>query len=202
MDILSGFPTTKDKYKHVLLVVDSYSKWCEVFPLQTQEATEIADILYKEIITRYGAPRVLISDRGRNFMSNLVKALSEMFQITRHLTSSYHPQTNVSVERINSVIIQALRAYTKNQQDDWINLLPWNMMAYHATPATQSTFTPFFMLFGREMRTNRYLFDTEISYITRPSNFLKPNPPELRNFKKDCVKEYGASSTEIQTSVW
>lgn len=57
-------------------------------------------------------------------MSNLVKALSEMLQITRHLTSSYHPQTNVSVERINSVIIQALRAYTKNQQDDWINLLP------------------------------------------------------------------------------
>ena len=57
-------------------------------------------------------------------MSNLVKTISEMFQITRHLTSSYHPQTNVSVERINSVIIQALRAYTKNQQDDWINLLP------------------------------------------------------------------------------
>lgn len=88
-------------------------------------------------------------------MSNLVKALSEMFQITRHLKSSYHLQTNVSVERINSVIIQALRAYTKNQQDDWINLLPGIMMAYHATPATQSTdFSPFFMLFGREMRTN------------------------------------------------
>ena len=124
MDILSGFPMTKDKYKHVLLVVDSYSKWCEVFSLRTQEATEIADILYKEIITRYGVPRVLISDRGRKCMSNLVKTISEMFQITRHLTSSYHPQTNVSVERINSVIIQALRAYTKNQQDDWINLLP------------------------------------------------------------------------------
>ena len=47
MNILSGFPTTKDKHKHVLLAVDSYSKWCEVFPLRTQEATEIADILYK-----------------------------------------------------------------------------------------------------------------------------------------------------------
>ena len=118
--------------------------------MQTQETTEIAD---KEIITRYEAPRVRISDRGRKCMSNLVKTLSEMFQINRNLTSSYHPQTNGYVERMNSVIIQALRAYTKNQQDDWINLLPGIMMAYRATPAPQSTdFSLIFMLFGREMR--------------------------------------------------
>ena len=152
MDILSGLPTTKDKYKHILLVVDSYSKWCEAFPLRTQEATEVAAVLYREIITRYGSPRVLISDRGKNFMSNLVKALSELFNITRHLTSSYRPQTNGAVERMNSVIVQALRAYTKDQQDDWIDVLPGIMMAYRATPATQSThYSPFFLLYGREM---------------------------------------------------
>ena len=33
IDILSGLPTTKDKYKHILLVVDSYTEWCEAFPL-------------------------------------------------------------------------------------------------------------------------------------------------------------------------
>lgn len=153
MDILSGLPTTPNKHKHILLVVDSYSKWCEAFPLRTQEASEVARVLYKEIITRYGAPRTLISDRGRNFVSNLVKALSEMFQITRHLTSSYHPQTNGSVERMNSVILQAIRCYAKGQQDDWDDLLlPGILMAYRATPATQSTdFSPYFMLYGREM---------------------------------------------------
>ncbi|VDI03589.1 Hypothetical predicted protein [Mytilus galloprovincialis] len=74
--------------------------------------------LYREIISRYGAPRTLLSDRGRNFVSNLVKALSELFNIKRHLTSSYHPQTNGACERMNSVILQALRAYTRDQQDD------------------------------------------------------------------------------------
>ncbi|CAC5403419.1 Retrovirus-related Pol polyprotein from transposon gypsy,Retrovirus-related Pol polyprotein from transposon 297,Retrovirus-related Pol polyprotein from transposon 17.6 [Mytilus coruscus] len=118
MDILSGLTTTPDKFKHVLLVVDSYSKWSEIFPLKTQEAGEVAGILYREIISRYRAPRVLISDRGRNFTSNLVKALSEMFQITRHLTSSNHPQTNGSVDRMNSVILQSIRSYAKDQQDD------------------------------------------------------------------------------------
>ncbi|CAC5410016.1 unnamed protein product [Mytilus coruscus] len=119
MDILSGLQTTKDKYKHVLLVVDSYSKRCESFPLRSEEAGEVANVLYREIISRYGAPRTLLSDCGRNFVSNLVKAFSELFNIKRHLTSSYHPQTNGACERMNSVILQTLRAYTRDQQDDW-----------------------------------------------------------------------------------
>ena len=153
MDILSGLPTTKEKYKHVLLVVDSYSKWCECFPLRTQEATEVAAVLFREIISRYGSPRSLVSDCGRNFMSNLVKALAELFEIKRTYTSAYHPMTNGLVESKNSYILQALRAYCKGQQDDWPELLPGIMMAYRSTPATQSTdFSPFFLLYGREMR--------------------------------------------------
>ena len=65
------------KYKHVLLDVESYSKWCECFPLRTQAATEVAAVLFREIISRYGSPVVLVSDRG----SNLVKALAELFEI-------------------------------------------------------------------------------------------------------------------------
>ena len=96
-------------------MVDSYSKWSEAFLLRTQEATEVAAVLFKEVICRYGAPNVLISDRGRNFLSNLVKALCELFQITRYYTSSYRPLLNGSVERMNSVILQALRIYCKGK---------------------------------------------------------------------------------------
>lgn len=152
MDILSGLPTSKEKYKHILLVVDSYSKWAEAFPLRTQTCEEVASILFREIISRYGAPRVLLSDRGKNFMSNLVRALAELCQIKTTYTSSYHPMTNGLVESKNSYILQAFRAYCKGQQDDWPDLLPGVLMAYRSTPATQSTdFSPFFLLYGREM---------------------------------------------------
>ena len=86
-------------------------------------------------------------------MSKLVQALAEMFDIKRHFTSPYHPMTNGLTESKNSYILQALRAYCKGQQDDWPELLPGIMMAYRSTPCTQSTqFSPFFMLYGREMR--------------------------------------------------
>ena len=153
MDILSGLPTTKDKYKHILVMVDSYSKWVELFPLRTQEATEVASVIFREVISRYGAMRSILSDRGQNFMSRLVQALAEMFDIKRYYTSPYHPMTNGLTESKNSYILQALRAYCKGQQDDWPELLPGIMMAYRSTPCTQSTqFSPFFMLYGREMR--------------------------------------------------
>ena len=152
IDILSGLPTTKDKYKHILVVVDSYSKWMEAHPLRSQEATEVAAVLYREVITRYGAPRTLISDRGQTFMSKLTAAMCELFQITRHYVSAYHPATNSGVERANSIILQGFRMYCKDQQDDWPEILPSVMMAHRMTPCTQaSQVSPFFLLFGREM---------------------------------------------------
>lgn len=62
MDIITGLPTTLGKHKHNHLVVDSYSKRCEAFTFRNQEASEIARVLYKEIITRFGALRTPISD--------------------------------------------------------------------------------------------------------------------------------------------
>ena len=41
MDILSGLWKTKEEYIHVFHVVNSYSKWCDCFPLRTQEASEL-----------------------------------------------------------------------------------------------------------------------------------------------------------------
>ena len=75
MDILGPLTTTDDGYQCILLVVDSLSRWSEAFPLMTQEAKEVATVLFNEIIARYGEPRILVSDRGKKFMSKLVSAL-------------------------------------------------------------------------------------------------------------------------------
>ena len=152
MDILAGLPKTKEGYQYVLLVTDSFSHWAEAFPLKTQEAQEIADILYSEIFTRYGACRSLVSDRGQNFLSKIVSILCKLFNVTRHHTSSYHPQSNVACERLNSTLAQSLRAYCSKEQENWSRILPSVMMAFRMSPSTQSTqFSPYYMLFGKEM---------------------------------------------------
>lgn len=94
----------------------------------------------------------MLSDRGAAFMSKLVSALSEIFHVKRHYTSSYHPQTNSTVERQNSTLAQCLRAYCSKDHNNWPKLLPGIMMAFRMSPATESTeYSPYYLLFGKEM---------------------------------------------------
>lgn len=119
--------------------------------MRTQEATEVAYLLYKEIFTRYGAPRTLVSDRGQNFMSKVVQLLCKIFQVTRHVTSLYHPQSNVACERINSTLVQSLRAYCQKNQTQWDEILPRVLMALRMSPSTQSSgFSPYYMVLDKK----------------------------------------------------
>ena len=48
-----------------------------IFRLRTQEATEVAYVIFRDIICQYWAMIAILSDRRRNFMSRLVQALAE-----------------------------------------------------------------------------------------------------------------------------
>ena len=154
IDFLGPLPESPEGFKYILLITDSFSRWCEAFPTKTQEAKTVADILYKEIFTRYGAPRTLVSDQGRQFLSYVVRALCEMFKVKKVNTSPYHPQTNSTCERFNSFLEQSLRVYCGKDQAQWPKYIPGILMAYRSTPSTWSTtFSPYYLLFGKEMVT-------------------------------------------------
>ena len=152
IDFLGPLPRTQENsYAHILLVIDRYPRWSEAFPMKDQDAKSVAKVLFNEIFARYGAPRVLISDRVTQFMSRLVSALCEMFDGTCHHCSSYHPKTNLACERINSTMAQTLHAYVDKDQKNWVDFLPAAMMAFRSSPASGTGLSPFHLLFGKEM---------------------------------------------------
>ena len=153
MDILGPLPCTSEKHKYILLVVCAFTGWCECFPIKSQEASVIAEILYAEIFCRYGSPDILISDRAQNFMSKLVSALCELFQVTKHHTSSFHPQTNSAAERTFSSLSRAIRSYCNVEQTNWHKQLPAIMMAFRNAESATTGYTPYELVFGRQMRT-------------------------------------------------
>ena len=84
-------------------------------------------------------------------MSKLIAEVCKLFQITKLQTSSYHPQTNAACERMNSFILQSIKAYCKEDHSNWPDVLPSVLQAYRFTPATESTgFSPYYLMFGRD----------------------------------------------------
>lgn len=100
---------------------------------------------------RYGGPRSVHSDQGRNSESSLFKELCRLLQINKSRTSPYHPQTDGLIERFNCTLLSMLSLFVDDNQTNWDGLLPYVMMAYHSNIQASTGFTPYKVLFGREM---------------------------------------------------
>ena len=80
-------------YKYILGVQDYFSKWTEMVPIPNKKASTIVKELYF-MFTRYGCPRRIISDRGREFCNALSQKLFSFFGVEHRVTAPYHPQAN------------------------------------------------------------------------------------------------------------
>ena len=90
------------------------TKWPEAFAIPNIEAKTVAEIFVKEIVSRHGAPRVLLSDRGSNFLSSLFREVCFLMNTEKIFTSGYRPQTNGLVERFNGILAQSLSMYVSS----------------------------------------------------------------------------------------
>ena len=76
VDVLQ-LPITSSGNKYVIVFMDYLTKWVEAFPTPDQQATTVATLLIEHIICRHGGvPEELLSDRGTNFLSNIILEMS------------------------------------------------------------------------------------------------------------------------------
>src|SRR6266540_315631 len=115
IDIVGPLPQTEDGYRYVVVAMDYFSRWPKARPLTHANARQVAKFIYKEIICRFSASRVLQSDRGMHFVNEVIQKLTDKFWIRHSLSSPYHPQSNKLVECFNRTLCEGL-AETIN---DW-----------------------------------------------------------------------------------
>ena len=152
MDILGPLPTTHDGNRYIIVFSDYYTRWPEAYALPSIEAPRIAQLLIDEILARHSAPRTLLSDRGPNFLASVVKAVCDIMNTRRTLTTAYHPQTDGLVERFNATLCEGLSMYVSTHQKDWDRHLPLTLFAYRVAPHATTGESPFYLLYGREPR--------------------------------------------------
>lgn len=98
--------------------VDYYSHWVESFPMRDATAHTVATNLREEILTRWGVPDFILSDRGMQFTSAIFSKICKNWKVKQKMTTAYHPQTNLT-KRVNRTLKQMISAYVEDNYKAW-----------------------------------------------------------------------------------
>ena len=141
-------PITEKGNKHVVVFQDYFTKWPLVYPVPDQKVSHLVELLTKEVIPFFWVPEALLSDRGTNLLSNLMKDVCSALGINKLNTTAYHPQCDGMVERFNRTLKAMLRKHAGRYGNQWDRYLARILWAYRNTPHETTGEKPSFLLFG------------------------------------------------------
>nr|XP_025647775.1 uncharacterized protein LOC112742761 [Arachis hypogaea] len=109
IDLVGPFPTAPGQLGYLIVAIDYYTKWIEAEPLSSITATQCRKFLWRQIITRFGIPEIVISDNGTQFTDKKFREFLEGLRVSHRFSSVEHPQTNGQVESANKIIVKGLK---------------------------------------------------------------------------------------------
>jgi hypothetical protein len=73
LDVVDPLPVTLEGNKYILTFQDDLSKYVVAVPIEKQDAETVARAFVEKILLTYGAPQILQTDQGANFVSEVFK---------------------------------------------------------------------------------------------------------------------------------
>ena len=110
IDTIGPLPKSDDGCCYILVVIDTFSRYVELYATKTTQAEECAFQLLKHI-GRYGAPAEITSDGGTQFVNEIVQSFLSIAKVQVNITIPYSKQENSIVERANKEVMRHLRAF-------------------------------------------------------------------------------------------
>lgn len=163
LDIVGTLPEAGfQKFKFILTLQDDLTKFTTVYPMISSTSDEVARNLV-HFMSLFGIPKMILTDLGTCFTSELFKQVTEIFKIKPLFSTPYHPQTNGALERSHATLKEYLKAFVNENQNDWHCYLATAILAYNTTPHCTTQFTPFELLYGHKPVLPSSLYETNNS---------------------------------------
>ena len=144
-------PPSENGHRFILTLIDAATRYPEAVPLKDISSVSVADALFS-VFSRLGFPKEVLSDQGTQFNSDLMHQFHSLCGCKGIRTSPYHPQANGQVERFHSTLKSMLKKVVKQQPKLWHKYLPALLFACRELPCESTGFSPFELLFGRQVR--------------------------------------------------
>lgn len=109
IDTLGPLPADAEGNEYIIVIIDSFTRWVELYPCPSANAAEAVKALLSYIKT-FGQPSQLLSDNGTQYANQVVAELCAILGTEHIRTVAHSHQENAIVERVNKEILRHLRA--------------------------------------------------------------------------------------------
>ena len=149
-----------DGHKNILVIIDSFSRAVELFPLKAGDADSVAACLF-DVYHRYGRPVRVRCDRAKAFLKSVLFRFQKLLGVQTHPTLSHSPQQNGQCERANQEVMRHLRARVISKpgaQKRWGLLVPAVRRILNNTVHSDTGCTPNELIYGGYGDTEASMF--------------------------------------------
>jgi hypothetical protein len=188
IDLWKSGVTSSKGNKYILTIIDGFSKFAHAIPIRNKEAITVAKALVERVFCTFGKPRRLHSDRGSEFVNEIISNLTIIYMIDQSRTTAYHPQGNAYAERIHQFFRNALCAFINRDQRNWDSLIPILVSVYNnSMHEALGGHSPQQIMFGRG--DNNGPIEVPIVDDLKPTNYISSLKLALDRVQKEVMEQ-------------
>ena len=147
IDFMRPFPPSFC-HIYILLAMDYVSKWVEAIACPKKDAITVVGFIQRNLFSRFGAHRTIISDEGSHFSNKVFAKLMSRYGIKQMMGLAYHPQSSRQAEISNREIWKILEK-TVTSRKYWSIKLDDALWAYRIGYKNLIGMSPYRIVFGK-----------------------------------------------------
>lgn len=144
-------PRGKIDTRYIIIAIEYLTRWAKAQPVEDCTVATAVKFLFQYVLTRFGCPKILMSNQGMHFLNETISALIEEFEIYHQQSMPYHPQAKGIVEAFNKILETALTKVCNTQRNDWDLRIPIVLWTYRTMCKSLTGQTPFQLIYGKEV---------------------------------------------------
>lgn len=162
IDTIGPLTVDQEGYSYILVIIDKFSRWLNLYPLRTVTAREASYALLFHMGI-FGVPLDIGSDGGTQF-KNEIDELIAIVGATHSVTLAHSHEESGIIERANKEIMRHLRAFLNEQVigAEWKVYLPFTQRICNAEVIRHLNVSPSQIIFGGAIDLNRSILKPNI----------------------------------------